>query len=639
VIGSYFRNAKVCLDTNNNGVCDSGEAAVVTDSGGQFILPGTGGPVVAEIGIDALQYDPDTGTTVPVASRIVLRAPADATGVVSVESTAVVAEMESNALTLNDAVAKVAAAIGVAPSRVLTDFNKESDPAVKSLLKGFSTDGSKRIAWALANRKPTDDTRRILASATGTLDKIRNVVVIYLENRSFDQLYGLFPGANGIAAALANPASYRQVDRNGVTVLSNLSTAWTALGDSAWSFVATLPNKPFLIAGVPGGVPGKDPSVAQPDLVHRFYNHQMQINGGRNDQFVAWSDAGGLTMGYYDGASMLLWKLAQQYTLADNFFQGAFGGSFLNHFWLVCACTPVWPSPPTSYIASVDVGGTRLNAAPSSPTSALAGPPIYVNDGAVTPKLSDGNHYAINTAEPPYQPSGTPPPAGGDSRLADPTGGGGTVPLPAQTTRTIGDTLTAKNLSWRWYAGSWNAALADRNVPSFEAHHQPFNYFARFNPTTASGAAERAEHLRDYVDLLDDIQKGTLPTVAFYKPQVGLDQHPASATVGAGDALVADLVAKLQAGPQWKNLLVVITYDENGGQWDHVAPPKADFWGPATRVPALIISPFSKKGYVDSVPYDTTSIVKFLTRRFGLEPLPGARAVVSDLSNSLDMMP
>ncbi len=76
------------------------------------------------------------------------------------------------------------------------------------------------------------------------------------------------------------------------------------------------------------------------DMVHKFYQQQEQINGGRNDRFAAVSDAGGLVMGYYKGAEQKLWELAKEYTLADHFHHAAFGSSFLNHFWLVCACTP-----------------------------------------------------------------------------------------------------------------------------------------------------------------------------------------------------------------------------------------------------------------------------------------------------------
>ena len=173
------------------------------------------------------------------------------------------------------------------------------------------------------------------------LEQIKTVVVIYAENRSFDNLYGLFPGANGVAQA--QPINTLQLDRDGKTVLATLPPVYSAPAATAkaWAFVAQLPNKPFRIdAEQPGGIPALPANTTSPDLVHRFYNNQMQINGGANNLFAAYSDAGGLSMGYYDGSHMAMWKLAQQYTLADNFFMASFGGSFSNHFWLVCACTP-----------------------------------------------------------------------------------------------------------------------------------------------------------------------------------------------------------------------------------------------------------------------------------------------------------
>ena len=93
-----------------------------------------------------------------------------------------------------------------------------------------------------------------------------------------------------------------------------------------------------------------------------------------------------------------------------------------------------------------------------------------------------------------------------------------------------------------------------------------------------------------------------------------------------GDRHIVDVIGHLEKSPQWSRVLVIITHDENGGFWDHVAPPKGDRWGPGTRVPAIIVSPFAKKGFVDHAQYDTTSILRFITRRFALPVLPGLRA-------------
>ncbi|MFZ6691761.1 acid phosphatase [Undibacterium sp. SXout20W] len=456
------------------------------------------------------------------------------------------------------------------------------------------------------------------AVAANSLDKIQNVVIIYGENRSFDNLYGLFPGANGIGKAFADQR-YVQVDMQG-QVLKQLPAAWDKPGVPNKDIPQALPNMPFSIDAAPINQ-GLDKKTA--DLVHRFYQNQMQINGGKNDRFAAISDAGGLSMGHYNGAALPMWKIAQEYTLADNFFMGAFGGSFLNHMWLACACTPVFKDAPDSMRAKLDAQGNLLLKA-SSPTDPLVGAPVF-QDGSVTP---DG--YGVNTLQSSYQPSGIPPAA--VSTLAD----GSKNPLPPQTQTTIGDTLSQKNVSWKWYAGGWNQALADRaqiyaGKINFQPHHQPFNYFLRFAP----GTKDRADHLKDGQELFDDIDHGRLPQVTFYKPQGELNEHPGYADVMSGDEHIAKLVKKLQASPQWKNMLIIVTYDENGGFWDHVAPPKADRWGPGNRIPAIIISPYAKRGFVDSTPYDTTSILKLLTKRFKLAPLPGVRASAGDLTGAL----
>jgi acid phosphatase len=102
-----------------------------------------------------------------------------------------------------------------------------------------------------------------------------------------------------------------------------------------------------------------------------------------------------------------------------------------------------------------------------------------------------------------------------------------------------------------------------------------------------------------------------------------MNQHASYANITDGERHIARLLTALKASPQWDHMLIVVTYDEFGGWWDHVAPPKADRWGPGTRIPALIISPYAKKGVVDHTQYDTTSILRFITNRWHLPALPG----------------
>ncbi len=484
---------------------------------------------------------------------------------------------------------------------------------------------------------------------------IKTVVVIYAENRGFDNLYGLYPGADGIPGV--NPTSssssvIAQTDRDPAgTTFTKLPKVWTGVTIAgqkvtiAEGNTANQANKPFQIDAATGfqdtGVK-VDQTVITRDLYHRFWENQMQINGGKNDKFAAWADSGGLTMGYYDGSAMKLWNIAKQYTLADNFFMGAFGGSFLNHQYLVCACAPEYPNADaagsvaasTISVLDKDASGNllpSLTQSATSPVSAISGPPTFVNSNTLTPRnyAGDGKIYAVNTMQPPYQPSSNAPSAGANPLTADP---GKANTLPPQTAVTIGDLLDQRGVGWAWYAGGYNTTLAaatgSRNfttpAPNYQFHHQPFNYFAKFDPTQPATAAYRAAHLKDFdASFLQDAAAGTLPAVTFYKPQGNLNQHAGYANVADGDAHIADVITKLQASPQWKNMLVVVTYDENGGFWDHKAVPKGDLWGPGTRIPAIIVSPWAKKGVVDHTQYDTASILRFITRRFQLATLPG----------------
>jgi phospholipase C len=227
--------------------------------------------------------------------------------------------------------------------------------------------------------------------------------------------------------------------------------------------------------------------------------------------------------------------------------------------------------------------------------------------------------------QPPYQPSNNKPAKGGDPAYANPTN---PTTLPPQTMPTIGDLLTAKGITWAWYSGAWQATLNGKNgkvVPNFQFHHQPFNYFAAYAP----GTPARAEHLKDGglngSAFIAAIDAGQLPQVAFYKPQGNLNEHAGYTDVKSGDQHIADLVAHLETSPQWAHMLVIVTYDENGGFWDHVAPPKADRWGPGNRIPAIILGPTVKKGFIDHTEYDTTSIIRFLTTRYELPKLAGIK--------------
>ena len=420
---------------------------------------------------------------------------------------------------------------------------------------------------------------RGVAARTEGLEKLQHIVVIYLENHSFDNLYGEFAGANGIGNADDHA---KQVDRSG----KPYAVLPRAPGNA---FPANLPNAPFNIEKY---VPI---NARTPDLVHRFYQEQAQIDDGRMDRFAAISDAKGLVMGYYHTSNLPLAAEAAKNTLCDNFFHGAFGGSFLNHIFFVALQAPQFPNAPSSMRAQLDAKGN------------------LIKDGAVTP---DG--FAVNTV---FTVNSPHPSSVSRSTL-----------IPNQTMPTIGDRLSEKNIPWVWYSGGWNDAIAGHAARLFQFHHQPFAYFANY----ADGTPGRAQHLKDETEFVSAARAGKLPAVSFVKPLGEVNEHPGYANVLSGEQHVLQLLQALRASAEWKSTAVIITYDENGGFWDHVSPPKVDRWGPGTRIPTIVISPLARHGYIDHTLYDTSSILALIEHRFGLQPLGTRDAKANDMTAAFD---
>ena len=539
--------------------------------------------------------------------------------------------------------------------------------------------------------------------------RIRHIVVIYQENHSFDNLWGGWPGVDGLAGG-GLPAQVAQDGRplsclpqadvnltspplapvctatlpDGAQSPSHFKAGAFTIDDyipasatTCYPVTPTAPNGPVngVVAGA--GVAGG----CTRDLVHKYYQERYQLDGGRLDRYVTGSDAAGLALGVYRTQDLPLYRYFQgigapRHVIADHFFQGAFGGSFLNHQWLAAARTPEWPGADRSGTqdgcdrgpagcdlhSAVDAGGmpcaTPLYRPPAGTvkdnplTEAGDGHggcrPSYA--GAVAPPAGTAcGDFVVNTIQPTFQPyaPGTPP-----GRR-----------LPPLTTPTIGDRLTKAGVSWAWYGGGWaNAAgvttsagwtngagprCADPQARKeaaypycpdtrFQFHHQAFNYFAAFGDDTAEHRANRAAHLKDEADFRRDLENGALPAVSFVKPLGTENEHPGYGSEHDGDDHTVELIRAIQAdGADWPSTLVVLTYDEFGGSADHVPPPStaplADQWGPGTRIPAMVLSPLlPAPAGIDHTVYDTTSILATIERRFGLVPLSARDQAVAD---------
>jgi acid phosphatase len=433
------------------------------------------------------------------------------------------------------------------------------------------------------------------SSVDGGLQKLNHIVVIYLENHSYDNLYGEFAGSENLSSSAATNAP-KQIGPDGNPYTTLPQPVNTNDGGVDTDFPANLPNAPWDIDQYVDGGAGYE----IPDVIHRFYQEQAQINDAGMSYFALVSDAKGLTMGYYHTSQLPLATEAKDFTICDHFFHAAFGGSFLNHQFLIAAQAPTFPVEQ-----AMDAG--RI----SSVFVPLDGGSIG-NDGFVTP---DG--YAVNTCYSVNQPHPSKP----LQQL-----------VPNQTNTTIGDLLNDAGIDWKWYSGGYAAALSGDAGSKFQFHHQPFVYYQNY----ADGTAAKAAHLKDETDFFADIDAGTLPPVAFWKPYGLQNEHPGYTDVLTGEQYVENVLTMLKASGQYKDMAIIITYDENGGFWDHVPPPVVDKWGPGTRVPTIVVSPFAKKGHVDNTVYDTTSILATIEHRYGLPALGVHDAHFPDMSNSFD---
>jgi acid phosphatase len=535
----------------------------------------------------------------------------------------------------------------------------------------------------------------------GSLREFGHIVVIYQENHSFDNLYGLWGKVRGKAVNglnNVNPAHLIQVRsdnstpyncllQNDLNLTSPTPLATTCTDNTGTSFQSAFTNAPFKIDDY---IAATDTTCAAPgvfapfgvlkgsglaggctrDMVHRYYNEQYQINQGKQNRYVTGSDSAGLSMGYYDTTKLPIYNYlhaqgAPNYVIADNFFQAAFGGSFLNHHWLIAATTPIFSGALNDGSANdlhsvVDVNGMPTNtplytsplgaAAKDLALTASCTPP---SGRPATPANVMCGDFAINTIQPFYWPYA---PGTIDAKR-----------LPPLTNPTIGDRLSAAKVDWAWYSGGWSNANGDVGAPGwtngagpscadprantsvgyprcpdklFQFHHQAFNYYQNFAP----GAAARIDHLRDEAEFIQAAKSGRLKQVSFLKPLGEENEHPGYTDESDGSKHLTNLIDAILTGPNGHDTLIIVTYDEFGGAWDHVPPPPYnydrraphDVWGPGTRVPALLISKKLQRSGVDHAAHDTTSILKLIEERFHIAPLGSRDAAVRSLATALD---
>ena len=463
-----------------------------------------------------------------------------------------------------------------------------------------------------------------------------------------------------------------------------LTTGFTSLPsdslDTRIPNAGILPNGPFVLQG-----PNISDDDYTGDMTHRFYQAWQQSDcsvanatrtnptGCLNDLFpfvmstydlndsvkpaVQGNFSEGNEMGFYDAEqeeASTLKTLADRFTLSDNFHQSFQGGTGANHFMLGTGDAGFWSdgkgnaiTPPANQIANPNpvAGTTNKYTADNNFTdcSNFEQPGVAPIVGYLEalpyraePNCATAHYYMLDNTNPGYFPNGFQAPSPGTQAM-----------LPPSPVRTIGDSLNEKNISWAYFGGSYNdavalsndavtagtaatlnsstalaeAALADPAHELGVAYCQICNPF-QYSASIMGNATQRAAHIKDTVDLLADIQNNTLPAVSFGKPDGLLDGHPSSSKIDLFSAYVQQVLDALEANPKLKaSTAVFVTWDEAGGYWDSGFIQPIDFFGDGPRIPLLVLSPYSTGGKVNHSYGDHVSVLKFIERNWGLQPL------------------
>jgi len=376
-----------------------------------------------------------------------------------------------------------------------------------------------------------------------------------------------------------------------------------------------------------------------PFVINTYTNIPDPSSGGAIDD-----NGGGNSMAFYNvqaGDAPVLKSLVDQYSMSDNFHQSVMGGTGANHvmlglgdaiFWSDGKGTPT--TPPVGVIANpdpqsgtdnvytVDLGFNGNFTECGDPTQPgikpirdyLASLPYHP-----APGCAPGHFYMVNNDSPGFLPDGTVDTAGIASGFS----------IPPSNVRTVGEALNEKHVSWAYYGGAYNAAVNFQHNPTSkdplvligQAYCNICN-FESYSSAIMGDPAQRAAHIKDATDFFAAIDNSTLPAVSFVKPDGLIDGHPASSKLDLFEGMVKKVVDHLNANPAlMAETALIVTFDEGGGYYDSGYIQPLDFFGDGPRIPLIVISPFTKGGHINHTYTDHVSILKFIEKNWGLDPL------------------
>ena len=462
-----------------------------------------------------------------------------------------------------------------------------------------------------------------------------------------------------------------------VTSVADAKAAENGLPDDYYQFLTTggtglphgaidtrMPNPTAMPPGPFQLTPyvGYDDYAASP--VHRFYQMWQQLDcnaeyatawnpsGCRSDLFP-WVETsvgagsngkpqpakfddtttgeGATAMGFYNvlqGDAPYFKQLADEYAMSDNFHQSIQGGTGANHV-AIGTGDAIWfsdgqghaavpsalttedpdPAPNTNnwYTQDGYSGGTYSDCSDDA-APGVASVNGYLKSMHVKPNCDKGHYYLLNNYAPGY--------------FADGSVNSDQFAIPPSTLRTIGDELGEHSISWRYYGDHWDRYVKDPDYMSPDNAYcdicNPFQY----STAIMTDAQVRTTHLKDTIDLYDDIDHGWLPAVSIVKPSGLVDGHPASSKLNLFEGFTKKIVDSIKRHPElWHDTAIIVTFDEGGGYYDSGYVQPIDFFGDGTRIPMLIVSPHTVGGRISHEYGDHVSLLKFIERNWGLPPI------------------
>jgi phospholipase C len=395
---------------------------------------------------------------------------------------------------------------------------------------------------------------------------LKNVVVIIQENRSFENLFAGYSGANAPMTGCASPTP----GPDGIVRRMALPSH-------------RLRRFPASSSGCPAGdtqvTLHQDTFENNPDLKHDWTSSMTDWNNGNMDGFSAWGTKGGQYKAYTyidRSETQPYWSLAQQYVLADAMYPTEFGGSFTAHLTLVAGTDDIGKGSLLPTKAEVDFPNGKYDDCDSPP-------------GTKTSYLTEN----------PYRQ---------EDRFKGP------FPCFNQF-NSIAEVLDNASVPWRIYAskkldaGFWEPfeAISYVRCATFTAPQK----------CTGSGQDWNTDISAPSSNVLTDIQNGNLASVSWVTPSHEDSDHPHYRS-SAGPSWVASIVNAIGSSSYWNQTAIIVVWDDWGGFYDNAPPPQLDYRGLGIRTGCLIISPYAKSGYVDHTQYEYGSILRFIEEVYGL---------------------